>query len=70
MADQLRPGDIWQHKGMGRLYVTDEDRDLHPGYLKCYWAMGGNTNAPWTFMDPKRTDHLTLVSRMEAQRHG
>ncbi|MEN9861561.1 MAG: hypothetical protein RLZZ515_2043, partial [Cyanobacteriota bacterium] len=64
---QLQPGDIWRHKGMGRLYVTDEDPDLHPGYLKCYWGMGGNPNPPFTFMDPARTEHLTLVQRLGEQ---
>jgi hypothetical protein len=65
MADTFQPGDIWFHKGMGKLAVTDEDRDLHPGYLKCYWMMGGNPNAPYTFMDPTRTQGFALVSRME-----
>jgi len=32
-GDRLQPGDIWRHnEGMGLLYVTDEDRDAHPGY--------------------------------------
>jgi hypothetical protein len=65
--DRLQPGDIWRHQGMGLLYVTDEDRDAHPGYWKCYWSMKGNPNAPWTFMDPSRTENLTLVSRWGEQ---
>jgi hypothetical protein len=68
MTDAFRPGDIWQHnKGMGRLYVTDKTSDLHPGCWKCYWAMGGNPNAPWTFMDPARTEGFTLVNRLGEQ---
>lgn len=63
-AEHLQPGDIWRHPGMGNLYVTDEDIDLRPGYLKCYWAMGGNGNAPWTFMDITRTDGLQLLQRL------
>ena len=64
MADTFRPGDIWRHNnGMGNLAVTGE-LGCKPGYLKCYWMMGGNSNAPSTCMDPKRTKHFTLVSRM------
>jgi len=48
---------------MGNLAVTGEP-GCKPGYLKCYWMMGGNPNAPWTCMDPKRTKHFALVSRM------
>lgn len=68
MTDTFRPGDIWQHnKGMGRLYVTDKTSDLHPGCWKCYWSMGGNLNAPWTFMDPNRTEGFTLINRFGEQ---
>jgi hypothetical protein len=66
-GDCLQPGDIWRHQGMGLLYVTDEDRDAHPGCWKCYWGMGGNANAPWTFMNPGTTDGLTLVARWGEQ---
>ena len=64
--NQLQPGDIWRHP-LGNLYVTDEDFDLHPGYLKCYWSMGGNPNAPWSFLDPKRTGGMKLIKRMGEQ---
>lgn len=67
MAYQLQPGDIWRHPNFGNLYVTDEDIDLRPGYLKCYWSMGGNTNAPFTFMDQDKTKGLTLVQRLGEQ---
>jgi len=66
-GDRLQPGDIWRHQGLGLLYVTDEDRDAHPGYWKCYWSMNGNPKAPWTFMDPSKTGGLTLVSRWGEQ---
>lgn len=61
---RLQPGDIWLHRSMGRLAVTGEEQDRYPGYLKCYWMMGGNPKPPYTFMDPSRTDNLTLVSRI------
>lgn len=64
MSDRLQPGDIWMHDSMGHLAVTGEEPDRHPGYLKCYWMMGGNKNPPYTFWDPANTKHLTLVSRM------
>jgi len=67
VTDRLQPGDIWRHQGMGLLYVTDEGRDAHPGYWKFYWSMKGNPNAPWTFMDPSRTENLILVSRWGEQ---
>lgn len=63
MADHLQPGDIWRHPGMGTLYVTDEDIDLRPGYLKCYWRMSGKSGLP-VFMDPTRTSNLTLIQRL------
>ena len=63
MADTFRPGDIWRHTSMGRLAVTGEP-GCKPGYLKCYWMMTANKNAPWTCMDPKRTQHFSLISRM------
>lgn len=66
MTGRLQPGDIWRHTSMGMLYVTSEDMDLHPGYLKCYWRMSGKTGLA-TFMDPSRTDHLTLVQRLGEQ---
>ena len=65
--DHLQPGDIWRHPGMGLLYVTDEDRDAYPGTLKCYWGMGGNPNAPYTFRHPNNTTNLTLVQRLGEQ---
>lgn len=34
MSERLQPGDIWQHTSMATLYVTSEDMDLRPGYLK------------------------------------
>lgn len=66
MTDRLQPGDIWQHAGMGTLYVTSEDMDLHPGCLKCYWRMSGKAGLA-TFMDPAKTDHLTLMQRLGEQ---
>ena len=66
MSKQLQPGDIWRHRSMGMLYVTSEDIDLRPGYLKCYWRMSGKAGLA-TFMDPTRTDHLTLVHRLGEQ---
>jgi hypothetical protein len=63
-TEAMRPGDIWRHdNGMGLLAVTGEP-GCTPGYLKCYWMMTANKNAPWTCMDPRRTQHFTLVSRM------
>jgi hypothetical protein len=67
MTDYLQPGDIWQHESMGRLYVSGEESTVCPGYLKCYWGMGGNSNAPWTFMNPSMTKHLTLIGRLGVQ---
>lgn len=64
MTNEFRPGDIWRHKQMGRLAVTDEEIERHPGYLKCYWMMGGNPNAPYTFMDVTKTKDFKLISRM------
>ena len=64
MSNCLQPGDIWRHPNFGNLYVTDEDIDLRPGYLKCYWSIGGNTNAPWSFIDVTRTDGLQLLQRL------
>ena len=64
MTDQFRPGDIWRHNRMGSLAVTDEDIERHPGYLKCYWMMGGSPKAPYTFMDVTKTKDFTLTSRM------
>lgn len=63
MPDHLQPGDIWRHPGMGTLYVTDEDIDLRPGYLCCYWRMSGKAGLR-VFMDPTRTDNLTLMQRL------
>jgi hypothetical protein len=65
-AERLQPGDIWRHKGMGTLYVTSEDMDQHPGFLKCYWRMSGKDGLR-SFMDPTRTEHLTLVERWGEQ---
>ena len=64
MADTFRAGDIWRHTRMGNLAVTGEP-GCKAGYLKCYWMMGGNPNAPWTCMDVKLTKDFTLVSRMD-----
>ena len=66
MADRLQPGDIWRHTSIGMLYVTSEDMDLHPGYLKCYWRMSGKTGLA-TFMDPAKIDRLTLIHRLGEQ---
>ena len=60
----MRPGDVWQHHGMGRLYVTGEDTGGHPDYLRCYWGMGGNPQGVFTLMDPLRTEGFRLISRM------
>lgn len=65
MSERLQPGDIWQHTSMGMLCVTSEDMDLHPGYLKCYWRIGQSGLA--TFMDPAKTEHLTLMQRLGEQ---
>jgi hypothetical protein len=62
MPDTLRPGDIWLHKGMGHLIVTDEDSG-HPGYLRCYWSIGGHPQGLATTMDPTKTQHLNLILR-------
>jgi hypothetical protein len=66
-ADTLRPGDIWTHRTMGRLAVTDEEPDRYPGMLKCYWMIGGNPKPPYSFRHPKNTTGLTLISRMQAE---
>lgn len=66
MSNRLQPGDIWQHTSMGTLYVTSEDMDLRPGYLKCYWRMSGKDGLA-TFMDPARVDRLTLLQRLGEQ---
>ena len=66
MSERLQPGDIWQHASMATLYVTSEDMDLRPGYLKCYWRMSGSGGLA-TFMDPTRVDHLPLLQRLGEQ---
>lgn len=66
MSERLQPGDIWQHTSMGTLYVTSEDMDLRPGYLKCYWRMSGSGGLA-TFIDPAKVDHLTLLQRLGEQ---
>lgn len=63
-ALRFQPGDVWLHPGMGRLYVTGED-ESRPGYLRCYWSMGGNPNAPYTYMDINRTQNFKLISRIK-----
>jgi hypothetical protein len=63
MTNHMRPGDIWRHKSMGRLGVTGEP-GCPDGYLKCYWMYGCNPKDLCTCMDPTRTEHFTLVSRM------
>lgn len=64
MTDTFRPGDAWRHNnGMGRLAVTGEP-GCQPGYLRCYWMVGCNEKDPSACMDPKRTEHFTLISRM------
>lgn len=60
----MRPGDVWLHHGMGRLYVTGEDTGGHLDYLRCYWGMGGNPQGLGCLMDPRRTEGFRLVSRM------
>lgn len=60
----MRPGDVWQHHNMGRLYVTGEDTGGHPDYLRCYWGMGGNPRGLGGLIDPQRTEGFRLVSRM------
>ena len=64
MSDRLQPGDIWRHKGMGTLYVTDEP--CKPGYLTCYWRMSGKAGLRVP-MDPSRTERLTLMERLGEQ---
>jgi len=62
MADTFRPGDIWLHKGMGHLIVTDEDSG-HPDYLRAYWSMGGHPTGVLTSVERTRTENFTLVLR-------
>jgi hypothetical protein len=66
VTEKLQPGDIWKHQGLGMLYVTSEDMDSRPGYLKCYWRMSGEAGLS-TFMDPTKTANLTLMQRLGEQ---
>lgn len=59
----MRPGDIWFCPRAGRLYVTGEAHSSDPSYLKCYWSIGGNPNAPWTCLDPQKTSGFKLIHR-------
>jgi hypothetical protein len=64
---KLQPGDIWKHKTHGRLYVTDEDSDRNPGYLKCYWSMGGHPQGLAVSMDINKTNNMELLERLGEQ---